>query len=503
MEEELLQKHTTTEHGAWLALEESRSSRHWLPWHPDVAEGEADDDCEDPERLVLFDDIKDFVRPFSEPRQQLQILMTYLGLLGVEIDCDLPSNSQAYFKRVKTHLNSVGQVAKNSSYVGACESSPLSQSLQIKVINNVFEQSVGKFQGHERSELTYLWLIWKLQEFQMVTKDMGKKDRKGKAKELKQFAKKILGEDVNRSDLRVWEGYALLEWAIGNTEEGDKVMSGALSMTSFDLTAGHLTLDSCQASRLYRLYAEHMFGTLDKSDQKRNKLLLLLVIFAANDNFKMSKDSSPVSSVQLLKAKRNFQMGLDCLLSGETLIAEPAWEIGKRGCLLEHWSNCYAMFEYLTSGLKSADSVFDQVLSRLETSSDVVPDEPSLPKFMTNACIGYDPKMTFLANLKERLTIASVKLAQHQVSSTVSPLRTLRDPMMLALSKLPDSLPLLLVFLKTESSANILGQLRRRLLPIAKQANTPLPWITAVLGELQRQHCLDQQLLAELPQTGN
>ena len=41
----------------WLTLECSRQQSHWLPWRP--AAVEADEDCEDPHRLVLSDDFID------------------------------------------------------------------------------------------------------------------------------------------------------------------------------------------------------------------------------------------------------------------------------------------------------------------------------------------------------------------------------------------------------------------------------------------------------------
>lgn len=40
---------------SWLRLEHTRQISHWLPWRPSA--NESDDDCEDPHRLVLSDDI--------------------------------------------------------------------------------------------------------------------------------------------------------------------------------------------------------------------------------------------------------------------------------------------------------------------------------------------------------------------------------------------------------------------------------------------------------------
>ena len=42
---------------AWLQEEVHREQTHILPWKPDAGKGETEEDCEDPERMVLFDDI--------------------------------------------------------------------------------------------------------------------------------------------------------------------------------------------------------------------------------------------------------------------------------------------------------------------------------------------------------------------------------------------------------------------------------------------------------------
>lgn len=59
-EARLLTAHQTSSRvDVWLALESSRQLSHWLPWRP--AAGETDEDCEDPHRLILSDDIIDLL----------------------------------------------------------------------------------------------------------------------------------------------------------------------------------------------------------------------------------------------------------------------------------------------------------------------------------------------------------------------------------------------------------------------------------------------------------
>lgn len=36
----------------WLNMESAREARHWIPWRPDPAKKQTEEDCEDPERQV-------------------------------------------------------------------------------------------------------------------------------------------------------------------------------------------------------------------------------------------------------------------------------------------------------------------------------------------------------------------------------------------------------------------------------------------------------------------
>lgn len=37
----------------WLDVESSREAHQWIPWRPDKAKGQSEEDCEDPDRQVL------------------------------------------------------------------------------------------------------------------------------------------------------------------------------------------------------------------------------------------------------------------------------------------------------------------------------------------------------------------------------------------------------------------------------------------------------------------
>lgn len=41
----------------WLDVESSREAAHWLPWRPDKAKGQSEEDCEDPDRQVTTNEL--------------------------------------------------------------------------------------------------------------------------------------------------------------------------------------------------------------------------------------------------------------------------------------------------------------------------------------------------------------------------------------------------------------------------------------------------------------
>lgn len=53
-EDEEVKDSSQPRHTIWLDVESSREAAHWLPWRPDKAKGQSEEDCEDPDRQVLL-----------------------------------------------------------------------------------------------------------------------------------------------------------------------------------------------------------------------------------------------------------------------------------------------------------------------------------------------------------------------------------------------------------------------------------------------------------------
>lgn len=84
----------------WLRIEHLRQSAHWLPWRPDSSKGETDEDCEDLDRLVLFDDVAPVLFRLHHSTSCLRLVQHFVDLLGLVHKQGL-DNSVAEFDQLK------------------------------------------------------------------------------------------------------------------------------------------------------------------------------------------------------------------------------------------------------------------------------------------------------------------------------------------------------------------------------------------------------------------
>lgn len=196
---------------AWLKVELSRDNSQLKPWQPDTEKGETDDDCEDPERLVLFDDISSYLFKLESMANRLKLVLHFLEFLGVPI---LPSSStqssetQRYFE-LSIHIPE--QLVKGEKqfltpglgwlmfeYWQTDENGPPNgrpTDERLEVVRNVFVQSLSVFQGEHGD---YLMIMWLWYEFNLSQAQESDKSRKQGFKEVYKLAKALLKEPSNR-----------------------------------------------------------------------------------------------------------------------------------------------------------------------------------------------------------------------------------------------------------------------------------------------------------------
>ena len=222
-----------------MVLENIRSANEFVAFRGNQ------DDCEDTERIVLFDDVWFSLFPLSSSELKFQLLLAYLLLLGVPI-------SSQFLNRKVYRCFSVYYLIKEATEVCACfchnplfndyvkiDSILLDETKcpNHKVITDV-RNIISPYLSHLHTEkysrkLSQLWFHFESFLFRYEfekSKEFEKKYWLG----MKKFIKGLLKMESNRSCVTLWCMYALYEWSIGNTSDAKKVFSTALKMSHDD-----------------------------------------------------------------------------------------------------------------------------------------------------------------------------------------------------------------------------------------------------------------------------
>ena len=199
----------------WLSLELHRERTHLKPWKPDKKAAQTEEDCDDPERLIVFDDICPNLFKVIKSINKLKLILSFLEILGVPV----PSVCSTTSSEVKRYLNiSVEHKTQllearhppASQFLGLwyscywcdilCDSReanpcwPSSEALSL--IRNIFLQGSCVFEGEGRSFLLLLWLWFEFSFSQTGVNTS--KESKQRYKDVKRLAKMLLKHAENR-----------------------------------------------------------------------------------------------------------------------------------------------------------------------------------------------------------------------------------------------------------------------------------------------------------------
>ncbi|KAJ7345101.1 hypothetical protein JRQ81_001051 [Phrynocephalus forsythii] len=162
----------------WLYIERSREERHWLPWRPDKTKKQTLDDCEDPERQVVFDDLGSSLIKICNPDLQFQLVGSFLQFLGVPCTCHLlPSSfylamdeNSIFDNRQHSQgpLTSTDLSVSGISRIG-CMDSMVQGGRHVghpkegeEFLQNFFHMMLPLFSGKEKSDLYVFWLRYEI-----------------------------------------------------------------------------------------------------------------------------------------------------------------------------------------------------------------------------------------------------------------------------------------------------------------------------------------------------
>ncbi|NP_001084971.1 NRDE-2, necessary for RNA interference, domain containing L homeolog [Xenopus laevis] len=472
----------------WLDIEYSREARHWLPWHPDPTKKQTEDDCEDPERQVLFDDIGPSMFKIDSPQLQFQLLQSFLHFVGVPCGAHLSLycfylflDETSIFDHVSPYerlLTSFEIPLSGIGTVGHLDT--ISRSRQQighfkegeTFIQNIFQSALSLLQGEEKRKLSVWWLRYEISKVVWWLQAKNKKKLKSQGKRSKRLAKGLLKESSNRNSLALWKEYALLEWLLGNIDDARKVFDTAISL------AGSKGLKDQELCSLCLLYSELEGKILDNPEQNAGSRAVH-ILTSLTESSPYIPYSSPEHAVSILKARKVYEHALqDCLMQ------EPHW--GRVSL-----SGCFALFQYLTVSVDAAVAVLRQA-----ADSQLIPETP------------YNIERNSDCPL-QAITLMHTNLLRHHYKASVYPLRPLRETLMSALKLYPTNVSLWKSYIMTESKLHNASKVRRFIDSIRRVTSALEPCLFAIRAEEDRRKLVDSVQRAELgevhsifPETG-
>ncbi|XP_075700483.1 nuclear exosome regulator NRDE2 [Rhinoderma darwinii] len=472
----------------WLNVESAREARHWIPWRPDPAKKQTEEDCEDPERQVLFDDIGPSMFKISSAELKFQLVLSFLQFLGVPCDSRAPPTSfylylddasifdhiPFYERMLTSHelpLSGVGAVGhlvtmrRGRAQIGQCKEGE-------RFIQDVFQSAMSCITVEEKMKLSVCWLQYEIAKVVRCLQEKNKKKLKSQGKRSKRLAKGLLKEKANRSSLALWKEYALLEWLLGNTEEARKVFDAAIGL------AGSRGLKDQQLRSLCLLYAELEAETgAQPGYEAGSRAVHILTSLADRSPYVPYTGSAPAVSV--LKARKSYERALEDSLKQS---ADPA---------LVALTGCLALFQYLTVGIDSAVAVFLQVSDSL-----------ALPAGECDEAQGSWSPLQAIA-------VMHTNLLKYHMKVGVYPRAPLREALMAALRLYPHNVTLWKSYIQSEGKSHNCNKARRFIDGVRRASDALEPYLFAIKTEEDRKKLLESvqrgdtgDVHAVMPETG-
>ncbi|KAJ7991114.1 hypothetical protein DPEC_G00293900 [Dallia pectoralis] len=489
----------------WLDVESSRESVHWLPWRPDKTKGQSVEDCEDPDRQVLFDDIGPSMIRLVRPDLQLRLLLCFLHILGLPaepscysapswslllddlalleeiLDQDSPLTSYDLPVRGVSTLGHMTSLQGTRQRAGLCKQGE-------EFLDNMFQMILPLLPAPERTILSLHWIQYEKLKVLRCAHGRNKKRLKAQGKRSKRLAKRLLKEPENRGRLSLWREYAHLEWLLGNLEEAGKVFDTALGL---GVSGGLGDPALCDLCLLYaQLEAEKAWrggsGGLGANVVTVTTSPAVYILTKLAEGGSYAPFPGQLAPVAVLKARKAYEQAVESYLP---VLVEGASGLGhaKKPRRVRGLVGCYALFQYLTVGIDAADAVYNLARERLEQQPSSGAQDQSNSEL----------ERTWSSALEcESLAVQQAALLRYHTNASVYPLSHLRLALTSALVRFPSSAPLWQLYVQVENRYHSAGRARRFFHGVTKVSLSVVPRLFAISAEQRRKRLIDAVLRA-------
>ena len=456
--------------------------RHWMPWRPDVTHAETDDDCEDPDRIVLADDVTQCLFVITAKHMQFDLVCALLQLLGV----DVPHLNQQI--NLEHSDMPFGQFLDIPAFAQSSNNLMHENSVQ-EFILNVIELLSPSFDDPQRSLLLRLVVTHRLALL------CHNEEQTKTLKTVKKWLKSKLKEDKNRNNLTLWLELSGVDSRLGNTADALHVITTALKMS---MTTGLSNMESdalkqLQVCSLFAQYVEITLGfapitetscsSIDVSPESFAACVRCLACMVSEGGV---TDTAHPTAIAKLRAKNAFQQYASKLQEtyfrkGCDVNYQDYVILCHQGSIMTVWLKCFAYFLYCLSDFDAARSLYESALETLKTLTTAR---------STDSCIAqlYHQKLLSVV-CKDWLA-----LCKHRSQLVPGSFRLLRHGLSAAVEALPHDSQLMRLYVVLESKAGLARQLRQFFHRLAGRGATAYIWLSVILAEMLRlqqlgKHC--------------
>lgn len=229
---------STNKSKLWVRLEELRSSCNILGYRGN------EEDCEDTDRIVLFDDVSFALFTMDDNGGLFQVLLTYLLMLGVPVPRSRFNKNIFDFvcknMLIKKSTEAESCFCHNEMF---CDYISISSTFRndlglksefiIEIARRTLNHSLLFLSDRHVEILSQIWLHFETVLFRRSFENVEHELSKKYWKEMRKFIKSLLKLPPNRSCVALWDMYATYEWNLGNEEDSQKIL-----MTSMQLYNG-------------------------------------------------------------------------------------------------------------------------------------------------------------------------------------------------------------------------------------------------------------------------
>ena len=224
----------------WLNIERQREKCQWKPERQITSEG----DIEDPDRIVLADDILPCLFRLKSERDIQSLLLFHLSFIGVPIKKHLISEflceriSQMGVLPVRMKLFTIRDTEEFICFNRTADMGLDHYNIEVSddriyYIDDVFAQALrlaSSYSDNFTNVVSQCWLLFKVMLLKIKATGVDSHRLKTSVKGVRKFAKSLMKLDPNRNDLELWQIFAYFEYDFGRHEEAFRVFDMIISM---------------------------------------------------------------------------------------------------------------------------------------------------------------------------------------------------------------------------------------------------------------------------------